>query len=386
MMGLKMKQCLALFLATVFALSSLTAAASDTESEAEDQGLLEDLSDFFSDRAEDISNGVDGITDQVGELADQASSLAGKVKDKASDTAGAAADKLTGAYDAVIDSAGHVVNRTKEGAIKVKDTVQEAIEVIEKNGAKIMEATDKILDYMDLEKPENMLRARESVHKIVNQLYDTHVLEGTISRDGLELAADIAFDTAVYGYLYSQEEISLEEYTSLMSDMIILKGVPAGVGYIAEKLPIPGSGHIAKEVATFIIEHAYKNGEEDKLVSDDTVSETPAESSEETLSQAKIADPLEGESRSAAEPEPKSELSEASAGAELSEVTPETVLPEENTEALKGEMQEDLTGKAPSESEEENPRAILEDPLEDVPLAIVEDPVDDAPMAVLMDP
>ncbi len=371
-----MKRLFSLLLAVTLAFSTIPAAAAQTEPGEEEAGFFDDITDYVTERVEEINEKVNDLKDNAssvagqvkdnasslaGQVKDNASSLVGQVKEKASDTADTAISSVSEAYNAAVDSAGNVINMATEKVSDVKDSVQEAVRVIEENGAEIMAAIEKVLDYMDLGEPQNMERARSAVEEIVTRLYDSGMLSDRISKEGLHTLADIVFATTVYGYLYNKGEITLQEYTSLMSEILIKEGVPAGVGFIAEKLPIPGGGAIAKKVVSYLISSVYGNGEE----------ELPAVDSEPILPDSESQSPV----------------------FELQSPVPESLAPESESMTPDSRESVDSSGTVQlvTESEAKNnhteePRVTIEDPIEDAPLGFVEDPLEDAPLAVLGDP
>ena len=70
----------------------------------------------------------------------------------------------------------------------------------------------------------------------------------------------------MYGYQYSNEQITLGQYVASMSEVLIREGLPTGVGFIVSRLPImvPHADKLARDATLYLISVAYgdKSGEE----------------------------------------------------------------------------------------------------------------------------
>jgi hypothetical protein len=64
----------------------------------------------------------------------------------------------------------------------------------------------------------------------------------------------------MYGYQYKNEQITLGDYVSAMSEVLIREGLPTGVGFLVSILPInkiPHAESLAKEATIYLISKAY---------------------------------------------------------------------------------------------------------------------------------
>lgn len=197
---------------------------------------------------------------QLGEAtAQKASELTEKAGKNVDDAVGAVSD----AADYVLDQAGNVIDLASSGADEVSTSAKEALEALRKYGSLFMKLARAAVSGMDLSDPESWEPAKDKVEKAIRSAYQLGLIdEDTVSKETMGIVVDIVFETMIYGYQYSQEEITLGELVAKESELLIRKGLPVGVGYLVSLLPvnIPNADRLAKEAVYFLIAAAY--GEE----------------------------------------------------------------------------------------------------------------------------
>ena len=237
-------------------LNEFGAMASDTAGKA-----VSDLGGFIGGLGQNIA----GVADQ---LSDAAASVSNTVAKQSEEIAERALTAFNGAANVVVDEAGNVVNMATEGAGAISAAAKQALDTIASHGTELMTMADEAVADLDLSDPENIEKAWIAIDEAFDEAYNQGLIGNTLSLDAIRIIKDIVFATTVYGYQYAHGVITLSEYSALMSEVIIKDGLPVGVGYIADLLPIPGAGYIAKKVVTFLVQAAYGKGEEEVLYED----------------------------------------------------------------------------------------------------------------------
>ena len=297
-----MKKLIALMLCAVLTASPVLASEGEPKSDGD---IFEDVIQFISEKAdeagkatqeamntagdtlgelganvsEQLGTAVSGIGDylngfgeNVYEAAAQVSEAAESISKDVADQSSAIADQalrtLNGAANVVVDGTGNVINMASESADAVSSSAAEALETISSMGAELSTLADAAVIGLNLTKPENIEKARAAIDQVIDNAYNKGLLGKTLDLESVQIIKDIIFGTAIYGYQYSRGLITLPEYATLLSKIIIRAGLPAGVGYIASKLPVPGAGDIAKEVTTLLVQAAFGEGEEEILYED----------------------------------------------------------------------------------------------------------------------
>lgn len=222
---------------------------------------VSDISDYFNGLGQNIS-------DVAAQVAETAESISQDIADQSSSIADQALTSLDGAVNLVVDGAGNVVNRASEGVDEVTSSATEALDTITSKGAELIALTDAAIIGLNLTKPENIEKAHAAIDKAIENAYNKGLFGNDVSLESIQIVKDIIFGTAVYGYQYSHGNITLPEYATLMSEIIIKEGLPTGVGYVASKLPVPGAGNLAKEATAFLVKVAFGEGEEEVLYED----------------------------------------------------------------------------------------------------------------------
>ena len=297
-----MKKLIALMLCAVLTASPVLASEGEPKSDGD---IFEDVIQFISEKAdeagkatqeamntagdtlgelganvsEQLGTAVSGIGDylngfgeNVYEAAAQVSEAAESISKDVADQSSAIADQalrtLNGAANVVVDGTGNIINMASESADAVSSSAAEALETISSMGAELSTLADAAVIGLNLTKPENIEKARAAIDQVIDNAYNKGLLGKTLDLESVQIIKDIIFGTAIYGYQYSRGLITLPEYATLLSKIIIRAGLPAGVGYIASKLPVPGADDIAKEVTTLLVQAAFGEGEEEILYED----------------------------------------------------------------------------------------------------------------------
>ena len=216
---------------------------------------------------ESLSEAGIKMQDTASELGSATADKAAELTDKAGDVANNAIDAVKGAGDLVVDQAGHVVDLAAAGAGYVTETAGKAMKVLKDQGAALMQIAQDAVADMDLSNEQNWDVAKTKVEEAIETAYRTGVLDKAIDEDTVQLVTRIIFGSMMYTYQYNNGIITLGEYASSMSEMIMKEGLPTGVGFIINMVignKIPHSADIAKEVTYFLVSKAFgdKSGEE----------------------------------------------------------------------------------------------------------------------------
>ena len=298
-----MKKLISLLLCAVLTASPVL--ASDGGEPKSDGGIFEDVIQFISEKAdeagkatqeamntagdtlgefganvsEQLGTAVSGIGDYLNgfgenvyeaaaQVSEAAESISKEVADRSSAIADQALTTLNGAANVVADGTGDIVNMASDSAEAVSSSAEQALDTISSMGEELSTLADAAVIGLNLTKPENIEKARAAIDEVIDNAYDKGLLGKTLSLESVQIIKDIIFGTAIYGYQYSRGLITLPEYATLLSKIIIRAGLPAGVGYVASKLPVPGAGDVAKEVTTLLVQAAFGEGEEEILYED----------------------------------------------------------------------------------------------------------------------
>lgn len=226
---------------------------------------------FISNAGATMSGFAGDASETAAQLSEAASKVTKDVKEKAEEVAAQAMSTMSGAADVVVDQSGNIRNLAVEGAGVVADSAVQAYEVIRDKGSELMQIAQEAISKIDVSDPEALYSAKETIDKAVEESVEDGSLGVKLSQETIQIVTDVVFWSAVYGIQYTNKQISLPEYASLMSGVIIRNGLPAGVGFVADRLPIPGVGNLAKTVTTLLIEAAYQNGQEEVLTEENGV-------------------------------------------------------------------------------------------------------------------
>lgn len=209
--------------------------------------------------------GVTAITSAT-ELGNATAKAAGDVAELSGKAADDVIKAVSGASDLVIDQAGHVIDLAAVGAGYVSDAAKQALIILQEKGSMIMQLAEEAVANVDLENPQNWDDAKIAVEDTIEKAYAEGILGEGISEETLRIVTDIVFGSLMYGYQYSNGQITLGVYAASMSEVIIKEGLPTGVGFIVKLLPleIPHADFIAKQATAYLISKAYgdKNGAE----------------------------------------------------------------------------------------------------------------------------
>lgn len=255
-------------------ISDLTGQAGDIVSGFPSQAG-EVLSDWGRHAGETADSVKEKLSDAGVKVITSAEQLGNATAGKASELtkqAGKAADDainaVSGAADYVLDQAGHVVDLVAAGAGHVSSAAAEAFQVLQESGSLLMETAQEAVAGIDLSKPESWDKAKEKVVEAIESALVSGLLKhGNISGETVKIVTNIVFGAMMYGYQYSNGQITLGEYVSGMSEVLIRNGLPAGVGFVVELLPIPvpNAGSMAKEATYYLISKAYGDEPGDKI-------------------------------------------------------------------------------------------------------------------------
>ena len=267
------------------AASDIAGKAGDAVTGATDQ--LSDLAAGFGESAGEILSGwgeeagktADSVKQKLSdagvkvstsaeELGNATAKKASELAEKAGKTADDAIEIVSGAGDFVVDKAGHVVDLASAAADHVSSGAADALQVLQENGALLMTLAESAVSMIDLSKEESWEQARAAVDAAVRKAFNDGLIDREmISEETVRIITSVVFGALMYGYQYKNEQISLGEYVSSMSEVLIREGLPAGVGYLVSVLPIgkiPQAESMAKEATYYLISKAYgdKSGEE----------------------------------------------------------------------------------------------------------------------------
>ena len=187
---------------------------------------------------------------------------------QAGETADDAIETLSEAGDFVVDKTGHVIDLADVAADYVSSEAAEALQELQKNGPLFMSLAEAAVSGMDLSKENGWEAARSAVDAAVKKAYEEGLIDREkVSGETVRIVTDVVFGALMYGYQYKNEQITLDEYVSSMSEVLIREGLPAGVGLLVSVLPIgqiPYAEVMAKEATYYLIAKAYgdKPGDE----------------------------------------------------------------------------------------------------------------------------
>lgn len=254
------------FIAALVLVSISAASVSAADSEP-DQGLFGVFGEVFDHAGQTAEDLLENASSAAGKLADDVASTSKDLSKKANEMADQAVSALGGAVDVVVDQAGNLRNLAVESAGKTAASAVEAYTIIRDQGEEMMDLVKEEVGEMDFTDPENNEKAMAAIDKALESAYDAGFFGDSVDKAAIDIISDVIFGVNVYTYQYAKGTITLPEYAAVMSEMIIRKGLPTGVGFIADRLPIPGAGSVAKEVTALIITAAYGLNEEEILES-----------------------------------------------------------------------------------------------------------------------
>ena len=300
------KKSAAILLITTLLIGSVSPAAYAMDL----SDILEKASETASeirDAAGQAGETLSGFADQAGEMipiwADNAGQTAARVRErideagvkititaaelgnasleKASeltDTAGAAADDVigavTGAADFVIDQAGHVVDLAQAGADRLTSTADSAFRILQETGGALIQVAEDAVSGIDLNDPANWEKARLLIEESLNRAYAEGILSQNADRGTLQVVTDIVYKAFMYGYRYSEGQITLGEYVSALSEVLIREGLPVGVSFLVRMLPlgrIPHAERLAQNVTYYLIARAYEDKDPDEIEAEENL-------------------------------------------------------------------------------------------------------------------
>lgn len=237
-----MKKRVSTFIATVI-LCSFVLSQETWAIEFPDLGkLVEEAASGIADAATSAGAAISDVTGQAGKTVDDAINTA------------------AGAADYVVDQADHVVEIASCGAGYVTSAVARAFQVLQESGLKIMKLVQDEVADLDLSKPESWDIAKKKVDEAIEKAFESRILNREkISEETAKIVTNIVFGAMMYWYQYSNGQITLGEYVSGMSEVLIRNGLPTGVGLIVSLLPIhlPNADSLAKEATYYLISKAY---------------------------------------------------------------------------------------------------------------------------------
>lgn len=243
-------------------------------------GQVSDVVSGFASRAGEVLSGWGAVAGETADSVKQKLSDAGvKVKtsaeelgsatakkaSKLTEQAGKTADDAIGAVtDAggfVVDRAGHVIDLAAAAADYVSSEAAEALQVLQRYGTLLMNLAEAAVSGIDLSKEESWEEAKAAVDAAVDKAFDEGIIDREkVSEEAIQIATRIVFGALMYGYQYKNEQITLGDYVSAMSEVLIREGLPTGVGFLVSILPInkiPHAESLAKEATIYLISKAY---------------------------------------------------------------------------------------------------------------------------------
>ena len=219
-----------------------------------------ETADSVKEKLSDAGATVKISAEKLGDAtAEKASELIGKAGKTADDAINAVSDGV----DYVVDQAGHVVDLAALGAEHASSAASDAFQVLKDSGSLLMEIAQEAAAGLDLSKPKIWDTVKTKVEKAIDRAYESGLLRSkVISRETMRAVTNIVFGAMMYGYRYSNGEITLGEYVSGMSEVLIRNGLPTGVGYLVSLLPIavPNADKMAKQATYYLISKAYGDG------------------------------------------------------------------------------------------------------------------------------
>lgn len=194
---------------------------------------------------------------ELGKLASEAASGIADAAGTADDAIGA----VTDAGGFVVDRAGHVIDLAAAAADYVSSEATEALQVLQRYGTLLMNLAEAAVSGIDLSKEESWEEAKAAVDAAVDKAFDEGIIDREkVSEEAIQIATRIVFGALMYGYQYKNEQITLGDYVSAMSEVLIREGLPTGVGFLVSILPInkiPHAESLAKEATIYLISKAY---------------------------------------------------------------------------------------------------------------------------------
>ncbi len=209
---------------------------------------------------EQLSDAGVAVQTSAKELGSATAQKASELTEQAGKGADNAINAVSGAADYVVDQAGHVVDLAAVGADYVSDGAMEVYGVLQEYGSLLMKIAEDAVSEIDLSKTENWEKTRTIVYRAIDKAYESGLIDREkISEATMRTAASIVFSAMMYGYQYQNNVITLGEYVSNMSEVLIREGLPTGVGFLITLLPIniPHADSMAKEVTYYLISLAY---------------------------------------------------------------------------------------------------------------------------------
>ena len=201
------------------------------------------------------------------------SATADKVEDL-TDKAGKAADDainaVSDASDFVVDQAGHVVDLAAIGGEYVTSAAGDALRIIKDQGTLLMSIAEKAVAEIDLSNPENWEQAKTAVDDALEGAFSEGIIKAN-NEETIRIITRIVFGSMMYSYQYSNGYITLGEYVSRMSEVLIKEGLPTGVGFIISILPFNtgNADWFAKQATYYLISLAYNDKPGDEIESEE---------------------------------------------------------------------------------------------------------------------
>ena len=223
-----------------------------------------------------------GVTVKISaeKLGDATAQKASELTEKAGKTVDEAIEAVSGAQDYVMDQAGHVIDLAAAAGEHVSSEASETLQVLNRYGSLLMKLAEDAVAGMDLSKPESWEAARAVVDAAVHKAYVEGLIDReTVREETMQIVTRIVFGALMYGYQYQDGQITMRDFVSSLSEVLIREGLPAGVGFLVSLLPvskIPNAESMAKKVTYYLIAKAYedKSGDEIQAEEDALIEET----------------------------------------------------------------------------------------------------------------
>lgn len=221
------------------------------------QNLVNTAGEMLNTAVKEARDTADAAGHAVGDAANNVSTMTKETGRKISKAAQDAIDNLTGAAYYVMDSAGNIVNMVSEKGSKASETAKNVVEIISRFGPAIMEATKDSLAKIDLSDDRSEEILLRSITIALAGANRTGLLGKKMDDETIRTVSYVMNTTIVYGWRYSQGMISLHDYISVMSELIIKNGLPAGVGMLASLLPVNGASELAYNATEYLVKKVY---------------------------------------------------------------------------------------------------------------------------------
>lgn len=257
--------------------SRLASAAAASAGEMT-SGFVSQAGELTSEWAEWAGNTTDEIKQKLADagidLQVKASQLGNMTVDKVAElkiTAGNTADSamkaVSDASDYVVDQAGHVVDLASTGASYISGAAAQAYVILSEKGDTLMQIAQNAVTEIDLSDENSWDDARTVVDAAIEKAYEEGVLGQNVDIEVVFIVTSVVFGTLMYGYQYSNGQITLGEYAGSMSEIIIREGLPTGVGFVVSVLPlkIPHADSLAKDATVYLIAIAYGDKDGEKI-------------------------------------------------------------------------------------------------------------------------